>query len=131
MSLTLADARTALDAAEAKDAELGLKVSIAVVDPHGDLVGAARLDGASYFTPEIARGKAMVSAMFRQPSEAVAERGPTPIGQRLNVLHNGALIFHQGAVPVTKGDAVVGAIGVSGALPQQDQEIAQAGASAV
>ena len=46
MSLNLADARTIIAAAEARAAEIGQPMNIAVVDAGGNLVSHVRMDGA-------------------------------------------------------------------------------------
>ena len=61
-SLTLAEAETILAGAKAKVVELGLKMSISVVDPRGDLITMFRIDGAPWRTPAVSHGKAVASA---------------------------------------------------------------------
>jgi uncharacterized protein GlcG (DUF336 family) len=129
--MNLDEAERMLGAAKAKASEMGVAVSIAVVDNRGDVVALARLDGARYFTADIARGKAIVSATVGQTSAALAEMGSSPIFQRINGMNQNRMIFHQGAVPVTQDGKLIGAIGVSGASSTQDEEIASAGAAAL
>jgi uncharacterized protein GlcG (DUF336 family) len=62
MTVTLREAEKVLQAAEGKANDLGVRVSVAVLDSRGDIVALARLDGARYFTPDVAIGKALVSA---------------------------------------------------------------------
>ena len=131
MAITLQEAEKALQAAQKQAAAMGIRVSIAVVDPRGDLVALVRMDKARYFAPDIARGKAMVSASFGAPSGDFAERAGSPIFQSLNQMNQGRMIFHQGALPITKDGAVIGAVGVSGATSQQDEEVAKAGVAAI
>ena len=126
MPITLREAEKALKAAEVSAASLGVKVSIVVVDNRGDLVALYRMDGARHFTPDIARGKAMISAMFLAPSGTLAERATSPVMQTLNQMNLGRLVFGQGAVPIMRDNEVQGAIGVSGATSQQDEDIAKA-----
>ncbi len=131
MPLTLRDAEKAVQAAQAAAVKMGVNVSICVVDPHGDLVAAARMDKARFFTADVARGKAMVSAMFGQLSGAMAERAGSPIMQNLNQMNQGKLFFAQGAVPIAKDGEVLGSVGVSGATSQQDEDVAKAGVAAI
>ena len=131
MNLTLREAETVLRAAESKARELGIHVSIAVLDPRGDVVALARLDGARYFTPDIAIGKAMVSASLGAPSGAMAEASGSPFFVRFNAMHQNRMVFHQGALPIKRDGQVIGAVGVSGASAQQDEEVAQAGIAAL
>jgi uncharacterized protein GlcG (DUF336 family) len=129
--MQLDDAERMLSAAKAKAVEMGLAVSIAVVDNRGDVVALAKLDGARYFTADIARGKAIVSATVGQASAALAEMGSSPIFQTINNMNQGRMIFHQGAVPVMRDGKLIGAVGASGASAAQDEEIAAAGAAAL
>ncbi len=131
MALTLQDARKVLDAAEARAREIGINVSISVVDARGDLVAAHRMDGARWFTPEVARGKATVSATFGAPSADFADRASTPVMQSLNMMAQGGLVYGQGAVPVNRGGSLEGGVGVSGGSSQQDEDIAKAGVAAL
>ena len=131
MAITLSEAQKVLRAAEASAKAQGINVSVSIVDPRGDLVASVRMDGARFFTPDIARGKAMVSALFGQASAAFAERGSNPVMQSLNQMQQGRLVFGQGALPITHGTEVVGAVGVSGGTAQQDEDVAKAGLAAL
>jgi glc operon protein GlcG len=128
-SLTLEGARAVLNAAEAKARDMKLRVTIVVTDAAGVPLAMARMDGASLVGPEIALAKARTSAGFRQPTKVMQQRLFEPEGQRLLTLPNVTLV--DGATPIRSGDAVIGAVGVSGATSAQDGEIAQAGAAAV
>ena len=132
MSLTLAEAETVIAAARSHAAGLGLGVAIAVLDRRGDDVLVVRMDGARYTAFEVARGKALVSATFGRPSAAMTAMGDAPVGRRVNALNHERMVYSQGAMPLVRADgSAVGGIGVSGALPAQDEEIAAAGAAAL
>lgn len=124
-----AHALAILDAAIAKSSELGIPMTIAVVDAGTDLVATVRMDGAPRYTVEIARGKAIVSAIFQQPSAAVTD--DNSVTQKLDRLYDDQLVFAQGAVPVFAGGALVGAVGASGGPPEMDEQVATAAASAM
>ena len=124
MSLELAEAQTILAAARDHAASLGLDVAIAIFD--------ARADDARYTAFEIARGKALVAATFARPSADMADFADSPVGRRTDALNHGRMVYGRGAVPLVRADGTrAGAIGVSGALPEQDEEIAFAGAAAL
>jgi uncharacterized protein GlcG (DUF336 family) len=131
MNITLHEAKKLLKAAEESAISQGLNVSIAIVDNRGDLVLSCRMDGAQFFTPDIARGKAMVSVIFNAPSGAMVERANTPIMQTLNQMNLNRLVFGKGALPITRDSEAMGSIGVSGATSQQDEDNAKAGLSAL
>jgi glc operon protein GlcG len=123
MAITLREAEKLIKAAKDKAISQNLKVSIAIVDSRGDLVITCRMDGAPYFTPDIARGKAMVSANLNAPSGSLGERADNPFTQTLNQMNSGRLFFMQGALPIVKNNEVLGAVGVAGATSQQDEDI--------
>jgi len=127
---TMAEALKALEAARAAATKIGVNLSCAVVDSRGDLIALTRMDGARFFTTDIARGKAQVSAMFGQPSGNLAQFGASPFFANLNTAAQGRLYPIQGAVPISRGNQVIGAIGCSGASAQQDEDAAKTGLSA-
>jgi glc operon protein GlcG len=124
--LALAGADAVMKAAEAKAVAMGLKVSVVVVDPAGVPILMRRMDGASLVGPDIALAKARTAAGFKRPTKAMQAALMAPEGMRLLTLE---ATLVDGAVPVMSGDALVGAVGVSGATSTQDGEIAEAGAA--
>ena len=130
-SMTLEEAEHVLQGAKAKALEMGLKVSVSVVDPRGDLVCMVRLDGAPWRTPAVSRGKARASACFGLSSAQLTDRATTPVMQGVMLMEGGNLIPGQGALPITRGGEMIGAIGASGGTSQQDEGVALAGVSAL
>jgi uncharacterized protein GlcG (DUF336 family) len=124
---TMAEALKALEAVRAAAAKLKVNLSCAVVDSRGDLVALTRMDGARFFTTDVARGKAQLSATFGQPSGNLAQFGQSPFFSNFNSAAQGRLYPVQGAVPIMRGTQVHGAIGCSGASAQQDEDAAKAG----
>lgn len=122
-----ADAQKAIAAAHAAGAKLNVSLSCAVVDSRGDLVALGRMDGARFITTDVARGKALTSALFGQPSAALVARATNPATQALNDATGGRLRFIQGAVPIVRNGFVVGAVAGSGATSAQDEQAATAG----
>ena len=130
--LTLDESLRMLEAARAKAAEIGVRVAIAVLDPRGDLVALHRMDGALWRSVPISQGKAAASAAWDAPSGDLADRWDQPVVRALSMMEQGRIIPWQGALPVRRPDgAMIGAIGVSGARPAQDEEIAAAGLAAL
>jgi glc operon protein GlcG len=125
--LTLTAAEAIAAAATADAAAKNARVVIAVVDDGGNLLTLKRLDDTQVASVEVAMGKARTAAIFRRPSKvfedqvrdgrvaALALPGATPL---------------QGGLPITFEGKVIGAIGVSGETPAQDEEIAMAGVNA-
>jgi uncharacterized protein GlcG (DUF336 family) len=126
--LTLEAARRALTAAEAEARRNNWRVSVAVVDAHGELVAFHRLDDAPYTSAEIAQAKARSAARFRRPTRAFDS---TLAAGRTALLALPGVVPVEGGVPITVGGRVVGAVGVSGVTSQQDAQCAAAGAAAV
>ena len=131
MALTLAEAEKLIEAAKSKAREMGVRVSIAVVDPRGDLMALTRLDGGRWTTPHVAWGKAAASATYGVPSADLAERANSPVMRSMMQIQGGYFVHQQGALPIKRDDAVIGAVGVSGGTSQQDEEIAAAGIAAL
>ena len=126
--LTLGDAKKVAAAAEKEALKRGATVVIAVVDDGGNLILLERLDDTQVASVEVGIGKARTAAIFRRPSKvfedqikngrvaALALPGATPL---------------QGGIPIMINGNVVGAIGVSGNTPEEDEEIAIAGAAVI
>ena len=124
---TLDEARKALTAAVATAAKAGVTVSCAVVDSRGDLIALHRMDNARFITTDIARGKALASAIFGQPSSSVEKMANAPWFQNLNTAAQGRLYPAQGGVPILRNQQTYGAIACSGAAGALDEEAAKAG----
>lgn len=127
--LTLDGANRVLAAAASKAHARGAGGAIAVVDNAGTLIAFQRLDGTFAAGSTVSIGKARTAALFRKPTKAFEDSingGRTALAavDELTPLQGGVPIFHEGFL--------VGAIGVSGAHSQvEDEEIALAGAAAI
>jgi uncharacterized protein GlcG (DUF336 family) len=118
-SVTRDLARTCIERGLKKAQALGFKVAIAVVDDAGHLVACERMDGALWVTPEIARAKANAAAGFRASTLDLEERFSKRMlfADNVATLGDYAFVFGRGGVPLVDDGAVVGAVGVSGAVP--------------
>ncbi len=125
--LELSDARAVLAAAVKEAAANGWKISVSVVDAGGHPILFERMDGVAPATARVAFEKARSAATFRAPTGGMEERIP----DRLAVLVLPGATPLKGGVPLVSGGQVVGAIGISGLLPQQDHQVAEAGAATV
>jgi uncharacterized protein GlcG (DUF336 family) len=124
-------AAAAIEAATAEARELGVAVSVAVVDAGGNLVAFLRMDGAEIAGPVLAVDKAYTAVANRISTAELAEQAAP--GGPLFGLHgcaNGRFVIFGGGVPVRAGNVVVGAGGVSGAAVGQDVRCAEAGCAA-
>jgi glc operon protein GlcG len=127
-ALTLDGARKVAAAAEAAARKHGVGVVIAVVDDGGHLLVLERLDNTQVASVEVGIGKARTAAIFRRPTREF-EDGIAK-GRTASLVIPGATPL-QGGIPIVLEGKVIGAIGVSGDAPAQDEEIARAGAAAV
>ena len=124
--LTLGMAKKLVAAAEADAKKRGATVVIAVVDDGGQLILLERLDDTQVASVEVAMGKARTAAIFRRPSKVFEDQVKN--GRVAALALPGATPL-QGGIPITVEGKVIGAIGASGNSPQEDEEIAQAGAA--
>jgi len=134
MTLTLTRARECIERGFTKAQALGFKVAIAVVDEAGHLVACARMDGALWVTPEIARAKANAAAAFRATTQDLEERfskGRQLFADNVATLGDYRFVFGRGAVPLVEQGQIVGAVGVSGVKSSEDAQIAKAGIAAL
>lgn len=124
--LTLGMAKKLVAAAEAEAKKRGATVVIAVVDDGGQLILLERLDDTQVASVEVAMGKARTAAIFRRPSKVFEDQVKN--GRVAALALPGATPL-QGGIPITVEGKVIGAIGASGNSPQEDEEIALAGAA--
>lgn len=127
-ALTASAVKKILVAAEAKAVENKWAVSIAVVDPGGDLLGYVRLDGASAGTAQVSLGKARTAARFGRPTKVYADR---VLADTLTFLSVEGVYTLQGGLPIIVNGRVIGAVGVSGVTSAQDEQVAAAGVATV
>src|SRR5688500_7104328 len=132
MNITLEQAQSAIEAAIAKSTELGLKMNIAVVDAGANLVGFARMDGAWLGSVDIAMRKARTARFFDMNTGEIGKLSQ-PGGALYNIEHSntGLITFPGGVVIKNASGDIIGAIGVSGSLVENDHAVASAGANAV
>jgi glc operon protein GlcG len=126
MMLTLDHAIECIDRGIAKARELGFLVAVAVVDEAGHLVACHRMDGALWVTPEIARAKANAAAAFRASTQDLETRfgGVRQLfAGNVAGLDNYQFVFGRGAVPVMHDGRIIGAVGVSGAVPAENDHL--------
>lgn len=127
-----ATAAAVISAALARAAEIGSPSSVAVVDAGRNLVGFARQDSAILASVDVAQAKAFTACSLSMSTAdlapAVQPGGPF---YGLSGSHGLPYIPFGGGRPLRVADAVVGAIGVGGGTPEQDDEVAAAGVDAL
>jgi uncharacterized protein GlcG (DUF336 family) len=131
-SLTLADARTIIAAAEKRADEIGQPMNIAVVDGGGNLVSHVRQDGAWIGSIDISISKAWTSRAFDIQTKDLGDNSqPTQQFFGIHTTNGGKVAIFAGGVPILRDGVVVGGLGVSGGSGEQDQTVAEAGAAAL
>ena len=119
-------------AGEAKAAEMGTPMVIAVCDESGVLKAFSRMDGAALLSVQIAQDKAYTAVGFGMGTDAwhgfIKDDPPLADGAVGGI---DRLVIFGGGFPIKVGELLVGAIGVSGGHYSQDMEVAQAGLTAV
>ena len=111
--------------------ELGINVSIAVVDAGGHLVAFGRMDGIAFMTVDVAIAKAWTAASVKILTSIlhslVADDLAFLVGSA--VATGGRFLATAGGAPVKIGADVVGGVGVSGGSAEQDGQVAEAAAA--
>lgn len=129
--VTLEAARRVIAAGEQKAAEIGQPMNIAVVDAGGNLVSHIRMDGAWIGSVDISIKKAWTARAFDLATKDLAENSQS--GDQFFGIHasnDGRVMIFAGGIPLITGGRVVGAVGVSGGMGEQDQAVAEAAAAA-
>lgn len=131
--ITLDQARMMIEVTRKTGHDMGLKpLSVAVLDAGGHLLAFEREDGASPGRFEIARGKAYGAVMLGMPGSVQMARADSQsyFMAAVNGAFGGKVIPVPGGVLVMQGDAVVGAVGVTGDTSDNDAAAAVAGIEA-
>ena len=117
--------------AEKKAGEIGQPMNIAVADEGGNIVAHIRMDNGWIGSIDIALKKAYTSRAFEIETKELAKHAQSG-GQFFGVhaSNDGKVMIFAGGIPLKRDGKVVGAIGVSGGLGDQDHAVAAAGAAA-
>jgi uncharacterized protein GlcG (DUF336 family) len=128
MSLTLEHALGLAQAALARAGSRGVTASVAVIDASFHLKAGLRADAAGPATLEVAFGKARAALSFGCSSRQIADAlagNPLAAPSVLSALQ-GPIVLLPGAVLIEDGQGgVIGAIGVAGGAPDDDEWAAQ------
>ena len=128
--LTLDGAKAVAASAAAEAHRLNASGAIAIVDEGGNLVYLERLENTFPAGSTVAFEKARTAATFRRPTRDF--ENAIVKGGRVSLVAVDVMTPLQGGVPIIVNGAIVGAIGVSGAMSaQQDDDIATVAAGAL
>lgn len=111
--------------------EHGLTVTVAIVDAAGHQVALAR--GKNWHGPYMAFGKARLSAAFRKPTRQLLEEwADRPLfAQSLTGIIPQGVTLNAGGYPIFDHGSCVGAIGIGGSSPDNDDLIARLSIEAI
>lgn len=123
--LTLAEARAVAARAERAAAKKKLDVAIVVVNREGRVILSERMDGVSFINLALAEKKAVTAAATGVPTSLLEKATD---GGKPSFLSVPEISVIGGAVPLLRGERVIGAIGISGGTTEDDEKIATAGA---
>jgi len=126
-AITLEQAKRVMSAAELEAAKNSWTVAITILDSGGNLVIFHKFDNAQLSAVTTSQGKARTALEFKLPSKALDDAiAAGGAGMRLLALKD--ITPLQGGILILADGKIVGAIGVSGALSSQDEQIAKTGA---
>src|SRR5262249_33679774 len=105
-------AQSLIQAAVDEAHKRGWALNSTVVDPNGDLVTFARMDGAQLASIPISQHKARAAARYRRPTHAFEDCVQKAGSNYLLTLDD--VIASRGGIPLIQGGKLIGAIGCSG-----------------
>ncbi|KOT82916.1 hypothetical protein ADK70_23980 [Streptomyces rimosus subsp. pseudoverticillatus] len=124
--LTTRDADTLIDAARRAADDLGVRGSVTVLDAGGHLLGFRRDDTAVLISGETSTRKAYTALQLDAPTADLVDAvRPDGLFHTLPTALDRPLLFIAGGVPVHRDGRLIGAIGVGGGAPEQDDRIAR------
>jgi uncharacterized protein GlcG (DUF336 family) len=116
-----------IEAGVAKANEIGVKVSLAVVDASGQLIAFLMMDGARFFSGRTTVKKAITSASQRLPTGYAPEERVISMQIRMD----GDFTNVPGGFPITAAGQVVGGVAAGGAKEEEDVIVAKAALAAL
>ncbi len=132
-ALTLAQAALIVDKALAHGRAQKFKpLTVAVLDAGGHMVAFKREDGSSILRPQIAEGKAWGTLGMGFGGREFARRvqsGPVFLNA-LMAASGGRIVPVPGGVLIRSGGEIIGAVGISGDVSDNDEACAVAGIKA-
>lgn len=130
--LTETAALRLLEVAVGKAEELGIKATVAVVDPSGRLIAFLKMAGSFLVSSGLARKKAITAAgmgMDTVKLEALLGAEPSRVLEGLTKSEDFTVIG--GGIPLVRDSHVIGGIGVSGGSEEQDIKCAKEAAQLI
>lgn len=123
-------ARKAAAAAVAEARKNGWLMAVAVVDPAGTLVYYEKMDNVQLASAKVAVNKARSAALYKRPTKALQDALAAG-GAGMRVLALEGAVPLEGGLPLIVGGKLIGAIGLSGDMSENDGRCAAAGVATV
>jgi uncharacterized protein GlcG (DUF336 family) len=122
MALAVEAAQTAVDACKAK----GRNVAASVVDSAGVQKALIAQDGAPRRAVETSTQKGQTAVKLKQPTIEAVARAAADAAAKARFAADPALLIQPGGRPLVVAGEVIGAVGVGGAAPTEDDACAAA-----
>jgi uncharacterized protein GlcG (DUF336 family) len=132
-TLTLAEAKEAVQAMEKEAARMAIDFAFCIVDSANNILLSEKMDGVKSASVGLARAKAMTALRMRSSTRSVGELIKN-MGLDIQYWAGACETAFGGGIPVyenEKSGVPAGAIGVSGGTQEQDQEMALRGLKAL
>ncbi len=134
MTITSSEASRMIAAAIAKARDENMKpLGVIILDAGGHAVAFQRENGATFIRFSIAEAKAWTALSLKMSSRSyqeMANERPEFAGS-LNGITDGRMAASAGGLLIERDGEIIGAIGVSGDLPNNDEIAADAGVAAI
>ena len=126
-TVALDTAKELIEVSERKADEIDVPSVITVANSEGNVIAQHRMDGAWLPSVTISKNKAYTSAGLEMPTHEL-EEATQPDGPLygLQTTDHERLVIFGGGFPLKRDGEVVGAVGSSGGMPDEDVEVAQA-----
>ena len=130
--MELEDAQRAIAAAKAKADEMGLPMCIAVMNEYAYLIAFVRTGDTTLDSIQLAIDKAYTSALIRMDTRELG-RLSQPGEQLYGIQNNlgGKMVIFPGGIPIWREGKLLGAVGASGGMVDEDEAVALAGVKAL
>lgn len=128
--ITLQAAKRLIEKIEQEAERRGKKAVIAVCGPDGNPIAVHVMDGAFLVSFDVAVKKAYTSVAVKMSTKelaVLAQPGQTFYG--VDKMDGGKIVIFGGGVPIKVGDTIIGGLGVSGGIGEEDHSLAEYGLS--
>ena len=126
--ITLEQAKIVVAAVEVEAVKNNWPVAIVVVDSGANMILMHKLDNTQHLGVDIAIAKAKTSVNLRRSTKKLDD---ALAGGASRLLAIEGLMPIAGGIPIIIDGKIIGAVGVSGVTPEQDDQAAQAGVDAL